>query len=248
MDTSVEPFLTDKRPLHVRVREHLRTLIVEGGYQIGQQLPPETELAAELGVSRTTLREALLGLEREGIIIRRHGVGTFVAPGYDQRLESGLEHLDSLVTWAARQGIQVRCNDLQVREELADQELAERLEVTLGSPVTSVHRVIVLGGAPVAYMIDVAPASILSPAAVEEAFDGSVLDCLRRQQGLQISHAIAELVALNADASLAEKLNLEPEQAVLLMEETVFDEQGTVLEFSRNYFVPEHFNFHIVRR
>jgi GntR family transcriptional regulator len=248
MASSLEPFLTDRRPLHVRVREHLRTLIAEGGYRIGQQLPPETELAAELGVSRTTLREALLGLEREGIIVRKHGVGTFVAPGYEQRLESGLEQLDSLVTWAARQGIQVRCKDLQVQEELADQELAERLEVTPGSPVTSVRRVIVVGGVAVAYMLDVAPTSILSPASVEETFDGSVLDCLRQQEGLQISHAIAEVVALNADALLAEKLGLEPDQAVLLMEETLFNEQGTAVEFSRNYFVPEHFNFRIVRR
>jgi len=55
-------------------------------------------------------------------------------------------------------------------------------------------------------------------------------------------------MALNADDFLAQKLGVEPDQAVLLMEETLFDRDGAVVEFSRNYFVPDCFCFHIVRR
>lgn len=248
MDPSMEPFLTDRRPLHIRVQEHLRTLIAEGAYQAGQQLPPETRLAAKLRVSRATLREALLGLEQEGVIVRKHGVGTFVAAGYGHRLESGLERLESIPTVAAQQGMEVRCKDLEIQQEMADQELADRLRVAPGSCLTSVRRVIEVAGMPVAYMFDVAPASILSPADVEEGFTCSVLDCLEMKPDVQIAHAVADIVALNADAFLAQKLEVEPEQAVLLIEETLFDRDGAAVEFSRNYFVPDCIRFHIVRR
>jgi GntR family transcriptional regulator len=247
-DPSTEPFLTDKRPLHIRVQEHLRTLIAEEAYQAGQQLPPETKLAAELGVSRATLREALRGLEQEGAIVRKHGVGTFVAARYGQRLESGLERLESIPALAAQQGMKVHCKGLDVKQEIADQELADRLQVTPGSRLTSVRRVIEIDGTPVAYMLDVAPVSILSPADVEENFTCSVLDCLRMKQDVQIVHATADIMALNADDFLAQKLGVELEQAVLLMEETLFDKDGAVVEFSRNYFIPDCFCFHIVRR
>lgn len=238
----------DRRPLHLQAQQHLLSLIENGAYQVGEQLPSEADLAAQFGISRPTLREALLNLEREGVVVRKHGVGTFVASGYGNRLESGLERLESILALAARQGMQVRFDDLQVQEEPADPELAGKLQVTPDTLLTSVRRVIVVDRVPVAYMFDVAPVSILSPADVDERFRGSVLDLLRQKQGLQIVQAVADIVAVNVDPFIAEKLGVEPQQAVLLLEETLFDQEGTAVEFSRNYFVPDFFRFHVVRR
>ena len=239
---------TDRRPLHLQARQHLLSLIENGIYQPGQQLPCEADLATQLGISRSTLREALLNLEREGVIIRKHGVGTFVTPGYGRRLESGLERLESILVLAARQGMQVGFDDLQVREEPADPELADKLQIMPGTLLTSVRRVIVVDRVPVAYMLDVAPVSILSPADVDERFRGSVLDLLKQKRDLQIAQAVADIIALNADPFLAQKLGVEPRQAVLLLEETLFDREGKAVEFSRNYFISDFFRFHVVRR
>ena len=234
-------------PLHLQSRQHLLCLIEDGTYQPGEQLPSEANLAAQFGISRPTLREALLHLEQEGFIVRKHGVGTFVA-GYGHRLESGLERLESILELAARQGMQVGFADLQVQEEPASSELAGELQVTPGTSLTSIRRVIVVDKVPVAYMLDVAPSSILSPADVDKTFRGSVLDLLRQKQEIQVAQAVANIVAVNAGAFLAEKLTIEPGQAVLLLEETLFDQQGDVIEFSRNYFSPDFFRFHVVRR
>jgi len=239
---------TNKLPLPLQAQRYLLSLIENGTYQPGEQFPSEADLAAQLGISRPTLREALLNLEREDVLVRKHGVGTFVAPGYGHRLESGLERLESVLELAARQGLQVEFDALQVQEEPADPELADKLQVATGTPLTSVHRVIVVDSVPVAYMSDVTLSSILSPDDVDERFNGSVLDLLRQKGGQQIAQAMADIVALNADASLADKLGVEPEQAVLLIEEILFDEAGTAVEFSRNYFVPDFFRFHVVRR
>jgi GntR family transcriptional regulator len=244
----VRPLKTNKLPLSLQAQQYLLDLIENGTYQPGEQLASEADLAAQLGISRPTLREALLNLEREGVIVRKHGVGTFVAPAYGRRLESGLERLESVLESAARQGMRVSFEDLQVQEEPADQRLADRLQVAPGTPLTSVRRVIVVDKVPAVYMLDAAPTSILCPGDIDESFSGSVLDLLRQKQDVQIAHAVADILAVNADAFLAEKLGIELGQAVLAMEELLFDDQGAVVECSFNHFVPDMFRYHVVRR
>ena len=71
------PSLTDQ------VKAHIKERIVNDGFENGR-IPPETELASDLGVSRTTVRDALSRLEHEGTIYRRQGAGTQV-PGPESR-------------------------------------------------------------------------------------------------------------------------------------------------------------------
>jgi GntR family transcriptional regulator len=247
-DRVVAPLKTSSLSLPVQVQQYLLSLIADGTYQPGEQLPPQTDLANQLGVSRPTLREALLNLEQDGVILRKHGVGTFVSPGYGHWLESGLERLESILELAGRQGMQLTFDALQVTEKPAGSALCDTLRVAPGTPLTSVQRVIVADGMPVALMLDHVLSSVLSPADIDETFNGSVLDLLRRKQSTQLAQAVANVVALNADAFLAEQLEVQAGEAVLLVEETVFDEEGEAIEFSRNYFIPGFFRFRFVRR
>jgi GntR family transcriptional regulator len=246
-DNGVKPIRT-RLSLPDQARDYLLGLIEDGTYYPGEQLPSENELATQLGISRPTLREALLNLEQENIVIRKHGVGTFVAPGYGRQLESGLECLESLLELASKQGARVKVADLKVELEPAEADVASKLKVPTGTLVTGVRRVLVLEGVPVAYMVDAALPETLPPANVDDTFRGSVLDLLRQKQGLEISQAVANIVAANAGVFLATKLQVEPEQALLLLEETLFDEQGQAVGLSRNYFVPDYFRFHVIRR
>ena len=243
----MRPLKVNRLPLSLQAQRYLRHAIETGTYQPGERLPSEANLASELGISRGTLREAFLNLEREGVIVRKHGVGTFVAPGCEHRLESGLERLESILELAARRGLQTKFDALQVREEPANVELADRLQAAPGTLLTSVRRVIVVDKVPVAYMLDVVLSSVLPSATVDESFNGSVLDLLKQKQEQPIAQAMADIVALNADASLADKLGVEPGQAVLLIEETLFDKRGMSIGFSENYFVPDFFRFRVVR-
>jgi GntR family transcriptional regulator len=245
---SVQPLRTNRVPLSAQAEEYLLSLIENGVYQPGEQLPSEADLAAQLGISRPTLREALRNLEQDGLILRKHGVGTFVAPGYEQRLESGLERLESVLELAARQGLDVTCAALQVEQEPAGADLGAKLCVDPRTLLTDIRRAIVVGRVPVAYMIDLVLPSALSPADVDDCFNGSVLDLLRQKPDLQIGHGVADIVAVDADRFLTENLKVEPGQAVLLMEEIIYDVEGNPVEFSRNYFVPEFFQFRVVRR
>ena len=245
---NVQPLRARRLSLVTQAQQYLLALVEKGTYRPGEQLPSEKELAAQLGISRPTLREALLNLEQEGVVVRKHGVGTFVAPGYDRRLESGLERLESILDLATRQHVQVQVENLEVQQVPASAELCERLQVPLGAPLTRVSRTIVVDSRPVAYMIDDVPAAVLCPEDVGPSFNGSVLDLLRHKPGLAVGQAVANIVALNADRALAQELGGKTGQALLLLEETLFDAEGRAMGFSRNFFVPDFFQFRVVRR
>ena len=247
-NTAVQPLKANKLSLSAQTQNYLLGLLEDGAYQAGEQLPSEKELAGQLGISRATLREALLNLEQDGVVVRKHGVGTFVAQGYEHRLESGLERLESILHLAARQQMEVRVGNLDVRQTPASKDLAEKLQVPPGTPLTCVCRVIEVDKKPIAYMADYTLPSVLSTDDVDGSFGGSVLDLLREKRNLRIAQAVANIVAVNAEPTMGKKLKVNPDQALLLLEEVVFDDEGVAVEFSRNYFVPDYFRFHVVRR
>ncbi|MEN8180458.1 MAG: GntR family transcriptional regulator [Pseudomonadota bacterium] len=246
-DNKLQP-IKDKMFLSARARQYLLDLFNDGTYTPGEQLPSETELATQLGISRPTLREALHDLESEGAIIRKHGVGTFVASSYNHRLETGLERLESVLTLARQQGSLVHCTDLLVKVESASLEEANKLQIEHGSALTSISRIIVVDHKPSAFMLDLVPASILPPEDVDSSFKGSVLDLLGQKHDLHAAWAVTDIVACSADEQLAENLNVPLGQALLLLEELLYNAEGLPLEFSLNYFVPNLFRFHLVRR
>ena len=75
--------MTSKLRMQGRLRDrtvdYLAELILAGEWQVGEYLPPETDLIRQLGVSRTAFREAMSQLEARGLVEIRHGIGTRVA-------------------------------------------------------------------------------------------------------------------------------------------------------------------------
>jgi GntR family transcriptional regulator len=238
----------DNRPLYIRAQEALIALLDSGTYQPGDQLPPEPELAQQLGISRSTLREAMRTFEERGLITRRQGVGTFVVRSSPLIIESGLETLESVDTLVRRRGMAIQTTNLHIQEKPAARELARLLGVAGRTPLTIVTRTKVAAGQPVAYMLDALPASIVSVEDMRSGFQGSVLDYLRTRGDLALSHARADILPVPADADQSAHLNLEAGTVLLLIEETLYTLTGEIIGFSRNYFVPEFFKFHVVRR
>lgn len=238
----------DNRPLYIRAEEALTALLESNAYQPGDQLPPEPELAQQLGISRSTLREAMRTFEERGLITRRQGVGTFVSQSSPLIIESGLETLESVDTLVRRRGMVIQTRDLQIEEKPATRDLAYALEVAEGSLLTIVTRTQVAAGQPVAYMVDALPTSIVSAEGMRVGFQGSVFDYLLERSDLTLAHARADILPICADEHQSARLDLEPGTVLLLLEETLYLITGEIIGFSRNYFVPEFFKFHVVRR
>jgi GntR family transcriptional regulator len=233
--------------LYAQASEALKRLVQGGSYAAGDRLPSEHELSQRLGISRPTLREALRLLEEEGMIMRRHGVGTFVAARRPV-IESGLEVLESIERMAERRGLSTRMEKATVEERLTTPRELTGLELSTETPVTSVTRVIMADGQRIARLTDVVPQVYLRQPDLDGAFHGSVLDLLLARGWPALSHSRTELAVEVADVGLARTLHIPRGAPLLKLEAQLFAQDGQVVDYSVSHFVPGYFRFHVVRR
>jgi GntR family transcriptional regulator len=212
----------------------------------GERLPSEPELAKQLGVSRATLREAMRTFEGQGLIRRRQGVGTFVV-GHPQIIETGLEVLESIESLAKKINLPVTMGALNIAQVAANAQQAEALQVAEGTPLVQVSRVIRAQERPVAYLIDVLPEDVLTPAELREGFTGSVLDFLLRRGNPPLTQSLTEIRAVPAPSDVAHALEVQRGDVLLMFVARLFAANSQVVDFSLSYFLPGYFKFHIVR-
>lgn len=231
-------------PLYQQTSQRLGELL--DNTPVDTYLPSEPELAKQLGVSRATLREAMRAFEQQGRIRRRQGVGTVVTRP-PMALVAGLEVLESLETLAARTGQSVEMGECEIAIRSAGETDAETLGLTPGAAVVEASRVILTGGRPVAFLVDVVPQSILPEAAWANQFSGSVLD-LMLQKGLEPEVARTEISAIPATAEIARRLQIQRGDVLLRLEARLFGRGGLPLDHSWSYFLPGSIQLHVVRR
>jgi GntR family transcriptional regulator len=92
---------TDARPMYLQIMEQIRARIAAGDWSAGKELPSIRALAAALSVSVITIKRAYLDLENEGVIMTRHGKGSFVADVTGLAGELQEEKLDEHLAAAA---------------------------------------------------------------------------------------------------------------------------------------------------
>jgi GntR family transcriptional regulator len=229
------------------VSEILSGVEAKGLAGVDGMLPSEAELGRRYNVSRATIREALSRLEQRGVVVRRHGVGTFIVQPAPV-IEAGLEQLESIDTLAHRMGLATHMGEALIEERTAEAHEAEQLQVLPASPVLAISRVIMMREQPVAYLIDIVAAPLLQKSDLGEAFSGSVLDVFLQRGEPALSHSRTDITAEAATAVTARKLGLRRGDMVLKLEAQLYARDGRVADYSLSYFVPGYFRFHVVRR
>jgi len=121
----------EPRRLYRQIADQLRGLIASGEFALGSRLPPERDLAAQLGVSRPSVREALIALEVEGLVEVRMGSGIYVTaqeppPMSRRRVDAALGPFDII---RARQLIEAELAAQAARQKSA--ALVKRLRAAL---------------------------------------------------------------------------------------------------------------------
>lgn len=121
------------QPLHARLRDRLRADILEGRLKPHDQLPSESQLTERHEVSRITVRQALSALLAEGLIVKLHGKGSFVAP---PRVSQQLTKLEGLSEALGSAGREVATRVLGFEEgAIAPAAVARQLALDVGAQV-----------------------------------------------------------------------------------------------------------------
>ena len=109
---------TDARPMYLQIVEQIRQRVAAGDWPAGQELPSIRALAADLRVSVITVKRAYLDLESEGVIVTRHGKGSFVADAQGLAKDMRLAQLDTHLAAASEIARSLGMAELELTERL----------------------------------------------------------------------------------------------------------------------------------
>jgi GntR family transcriptional regulator len=208
-------------PAYRRIQNTIRKRIESGRLHPGDVVESERELAKIHKVSLMTARHALADMAREGLVERRHGAGTFVAPPkiHFNKLMSYTEQMSS-------RGLSVRSKMIRLSADEIDAEIAARLSLPSANPLMVVQRVRQAGDEPFALETCYLSAEEFPGLASLVLERGSLFLTLERDYGLTLAYADEEIDATDADQRTAELLSVPRGTPMLRIRQLIYSTKG----------------------
>jgi GntR family transcriptional regulator len=215
----LRPLIT--RPLVDQARDTLLRAIREGRFPEGR-LPPEAELAEQLGVSRGTLRGALQSLSAEGLVSRRRRHGTFV----NQHVLRSSMQLNRLIPFARlieQSGYEATTDPRRHEVVTASESEAAALEIAPGADVLRVFRLLRADGEPVISITDVVPLVRLTLPVGRLRAAETTFEFVELNAGTVVDYATSEIVPQVASAEQPAELGMAPGTPYIQLHEVLFN-------------------------
>jgi GntR family transcriptional regulator len=190
-------------PRYHQIAEALRARISAGGLTTGQRLDNQRQLAQSFGVTLMTLRQALDVLAREGLITRRHGLGTFVAP---PPVDYDILQFRTLAGDLSAVGEDVATRFLRSRFGRADRRVAQELGLAEGARMFVLERLRLVDGQPLSFQVSHLPAAIGEEAAKADLTVTPLRHVLSFKLGIEITAARETVSAETLPARAAREL------------------------------------------
>lgn len=221
-------------PAAERVRRLLVGQIQQGSLRPGERLATERDLATQLGVSRSTVRQALAALEAAGEVRRipGRGGGTFV---HGRKVERDLSRVVGVPTLLRAQGMTSGSRILSTAMVVADEETASALALDPGAYVIDVIRIRLADGSPISLEHARLPAERF-PRLLELPLGGSLYELLTEHYDTAPGEAEEHIEVTPASADEASILATEKGAPLLSIRRTTRDVDGVVFEYSHDLF------------
>jgi GntR family transcriptional regulator len=227
---------------HGRIREALRERILAGVLRPHDRLPSESELMAQYGVSRITVRQSLGDLEKAQLIFKVPGKGSFVAPPRPfqelGRLQGFGEAMNPLGHATLNRLLALQTVD-------ASELVADRLGLAAGTPVTEVRRVRLLDGRPVSLDLSWLPLRLGQRLRAEELPHRDIFVMLENDLATPLGHADLALGATAADTDTAQALGVAEGAPVLHIERLTHDREGRPVDYEHLYCRSDNFQYRL---
>jgi GntR family transcriptional regulator len=221
-------------PAAREVQTKLISLIQRGQLRPGAKLEPERELATALGVSRATLRQALIALQHEGVLRREpgRGGGTFVAAS---KVDRDLSQIAGVPSLLRDQGFTAGTRVLSINVRAAGTDAATALSMDPNDFVVDLVRIRLADGIPFSLERAILPADLV-PGLPEKQLAGSLYELLDREYGLRPQEAIEHLEVVAATEDEAAVLDVAVGDPLILVNRTTVNHHGRTFELSHDLF------------
>ena len=227
-------------PLHQQAEEYLRKLIQKDEYRSGKLLPNEVELSKELNISRNTLRQGINKLVFEGLLVRKKGYGTYVAP---QDIMSNADNWMSFSQEVAAMGLKIQNFELHVSWNIPPKEASDFFGAPADKRLLCLERLRGKPDLPFVFFISYFNPSI--PMSVSEDMSRPLYDILLKRYGIRVKTSREQISARLANEELAEKLGIDQNAAILVRKRFVFDTNNVPIEYNVGYYRADSFTYTI---
>ncbi len=225
-------------PLYLQLKKSIEAAVNSGVIGPGDALPSERDIAVKADVSRVTVRKAVQDLVKGGILVQRHGSGTFVAPRVS-RVEQSLSRLTSFTEDMARRGMTAHSQwlDRGLFQPSPDEMMA--LGLSANETVARISRLRIANGTPLAIERASLSAGVLpDPQAV-----GASLYATLERSGHRPARAVQRISAANLGEADALLLEVPAGSASLNIERISYLANGRVIEFTRSVYRGDAYDF-----
>jgi GntR family transcriptional regulator len=239
------PSLTDQ------VKNHIKDMIRQGEFADGR-VPPEMELAEALGVSRTTVRDALSRLEMEGAISRKQGAGTFVNNPVLQ-IRSRLEEIWGYAAMLEAHGFTpstelISADHVRADSSPFDKHTAGDLQLAPEEPLLLVTKLFRENDAPVIVTRNSIPERLLTESYTEQDLSRPIYEFLELFTRQRLAYYVTDIVPLAADEEMAGLLKVKPGTPVVSFDEIGYNDNNEPIVKAHSYFRDDLLRLRLLRR
>lgn len=216
-------------PYYIQLMDVIKEKIHNGEWKPGEQILSEPDLCNTYGVSRTVVRQALGELEKEGLIIRRKGKGTFVA---EPKISEGLaQKLTGFYQDMVERGLKPVTQVLYQEVIPAGKKVADYLGIGPETRVIVIERLRFINDEPIVLVASYLPYDLCPQITGIDLRNRSLYESLEKECGLRIAYGRRIIEAVAANEREAELLRVETGAPLILLDSVSFLEDGVPIEY-----------------
>lgn len=227
-------------PLYHRVYVILLQKISDGSYPAGEPIPSEDELAQTFSVSRVTIRKAMERLEREGLVLRQRGRGTFPQPPVAEKGRPASQPLNNQISLARKTKVAL----LDYGFARPPLDLARAFDLADGAEVLRIVRIRADARSPISHTICYL-APDLAPLVPKEATSSLPISATLASAGVKLARFEERITAVLADADVAPHLAVDIGTPLVAMTRQVRDEDGRIVEILQARYRPDRYEYRV---
>lgn len=236
---------THKQPLYAQLVDTLKEQI-ENELEPGDLMPSERMISVTHRLSRTTVRLALNELEKEGVIERHHGRGTFVAKAH--QLATDLMGTYSFTDQMNAAGRHPQTDIIYFKAATANKHVAARMNLLVGEKIWEFKRLRMADGVPLMVETTCVPAALFEGLSAEQVNSKSLYRVFEEDFDHEIKTAHEDFMASIARLDDAQLLDIAEGSPVLNLTRITHDRNNTVIEYTKSVARADQFKYSVVHQ